>query len=132
MKAIILVGGEGTRLRPLTCKTSKGMVPVLNHPFLEYMFLYLKQNGVSEIILAEGCYNRTINDYFADGKRLGVRLFYQVEPEPRGTAGAIKNAEKFVDGTFLVLNGDIHTDLDIRAMVEFHKKNNADLTVSVF
>lgn len=131
MKAIILVGGKATRLLPLTCNTPKAMLPVLNKPFLEHVIRYLGRHQVKDIILALGHLARPIEDYFGDGSRFDVKLSYVVEDTPRGTAGAVKNAESYLDGTFLMLNGDIFTDLDITAMVDFHRKVKAKATIAL-
>jgi mannose-1-phosphate guanylyltransferase len=131
MKAVILVGGEGTRLRPLTCNTTKAMVPVLNKPFLEHLFGYLKGHGIIDIILAMSYLPQGIKGYFGDGTKLGVSLSYLVEEEPMGTAGAAKNAESHLDESFLMLNGDIFTDLDITAMIDFHRRKKAAATIAV-
>lgn len=130
MKAVILVGGEGTRLRPLTCNMPKPMVPVLNKPFLEHVINHLSSYAVKEIVLAMGYLSPVIHDYFGDGNRLGVGLFYSIESEPLGTGGAIKNAEKFLDEPFLVLNGDVFTDLDVAAMYRFHREKRAKITIA--
>ena len=131
MKAVILVGGEGTRLRPLTCNEVKAMVPVLNRPFLEYTFLYLKSHKVEDIILTLGNLPQRIEGYFGDGNKLGVKLTYVVEESPLGTAGAVKNAEKYLRGSFFVFNGDIFTDIDLGAMFSFHKQRKAKATIAL-
>jgi mannose-1-phosphate guanylyltransferase len=131
MKAVILVGGEGTRLRPLTCNITKAMVPILNKPFLEHLFGYLKGHGITDIILAMSYLPQGIKGYFGDGTKLGVSLSYLVEEEPMGTAGAAKNAESHLDESFLMLNGDIFTDLDITAMIDFHRRKKAAATIAV-
>jgi len=131
MKAVILVGGEGTRLRPLTCNTTKAMVPILNKPFLEHLLGYLKGHGITDIILAMSYLPQGIKSYFGDGARLGVSLSYLVEEEPMGTAGAVKNAEGYLDESFLMLNGDVFTDLDITAMIDFHRRRKAVATIAV-
>lgn len=125
MKAVILVGGEATRLRPLTCNTPKIMIPVLNRPLFEHLVGYLKKHNIVDIILAVGKSPLQIQDYFGDGSKLGVRLTYSIEDLPLGTAGAVKNAERFLDDSFVVLNGDIFTDIDVGAMVRLHRKNKA-------
>lgn len=125
MKAVILVGGEGTRLRPLTCNTPKVMVPVLNRPFLEHLMGYLKKHKVIDIVLAVGKSLRQIQDYFGDGRMFGVRLTYSIENSPLGTAGAVKNAEEFLDDSFIVLNGDIFTEFDLSVMMRLHRRNKA-------
>ncbi len=122
MKAVILVGGEGTRLRPLTCNTPKAMVPILNRPFLEHAIRYLRGHGIGEIILAMGGLPDPLQSYFGDGSQLGVRMTYLVEESPLGTAGAVKNAESFLDGPFIVFNGDILTEIDLTAMMRRHRE----------
>jgi mannose-1-phosphate guanylyltransferase len=122
MKAVILVGGEGTRLRPLTCNTPKAVVPILNRPFLEHLLGYLKGHGVTDAVLAVGYLPDPIRRCLGDGTQLGVRLTYLVEDSPLGTAGAVKNAESYLDGPFLVLNGDIITEIDLTAMMKRHKE----------
>jgi len=122
MKAVILVGGEGTRLRPLTFNTSKAMVPILNKPFLEYLILYLKKHGVRDIILATSYLPDSIQSYFGDGTGSGVHLTYLIEEQPLGTAGAVKNASSFLGEPFFVVNGDILTGIDLSAMMSQHQK----------
>ena len=131
MQALILVGGEGTRLRPLTCNMPKSMVPVLNTPFLDHFFHYLAGHGVNNIVLAMGHLSRPIEEYFGDGSRFGIKLTYAVESQPMGTAGAVKNAERFLESSFLVINGDIFTDLDLSAMLDFHEKRRAIVTIAL-
>ncbi len=131
MQAVILVGGKATRLLPLTCNTPKSMVPVLNTPFLEHVITHLARHGISEIVLAQGHLAQPIEDYFGDGSRFGVTLSYAVEDSPRGTAGAVKNAERYINDTFLVLNGDIFTDLDISALLDFHRARRAKITIAL-
>lgn len=130
MKAVILVGGKATRLLPLTTNTPKALVPVLNRPFLEHMISHLGEHGVTEVILALGHLAGPIEKHLGDGSRLGVKLKYAFEDTPRGTAGGIKNVERFIDGPFLVFNGDIFTDLDITAMMAFHMSNRARATIA--
>ena len=130
MKAIILVGGEATRLRPLTCNIPKALVPVLNTPFLEHVIRHLGQHQIKDIVLALGHLAQPIKSYFGDGSRLGVRLYYSIEDTPLGTGGAVKNAERYLDETFVMLNGDILTDLDITAMTGFHRERKAKITIA--
>ncbi|MQY56231.1 MAG: NTP transferase domain-containing protein [Dehalococcoidia bacterium] len=131
MKAIILAGGEATRLRPLTHNIPKTMVPVLNRPFLEHVIGYLKKHKIVDVILAMGQLSEQIQDYFGDGSEFGVRLTYSVENFPMGTAGAVKIAEKLLDESFIVLNGDIFTDLDLTAMINFHRERKAIATIAL-
>ena len=131
MKAVLLVGGEGTRLRPLTCNTVKAMVPILNRPFLEHLLRYLSSYGVDDIILAMCYLPDRIESYFGDGSRFGVKLTYVMEESPLGTAGAVKNAEEHLDDRFLVFNGDIFTDIDLGDMLAFHRRNQATATIAL-
>jgi mannose-1-phosphate guanylyltransferase len=131
MKAVILVGGKATRLLPLTCNTPKAMVPVLNKPFLEYVIRHLSRHGIKEIVLAQGHLAQSIEDYLGDGTQFGVSLHYSFEDAPLGTAGAVKNAERYLNDTFVVLNGDVFTDLDITAMIDLHRQKKAKLTIAL-
>ncbi len=131
MKAVILVGGEGTRLRPLTYNTPKAMVPILNRPFLEHMLGYLNRHGVTDAILAMGYLPDPIQNYFGDGTKFGVKLTYLVEESPLGTAGAVKNAESYIDGTFIVFNGDILTQIDLTAMMKQHQETKPKASIAL-
>ncbi|OGO19877.1 MAG: hypothetical protein A2144_04755 [Chloroflexi bacterium RBG_16_50_9] len=131
LKAVILVGGPGTRLQPLTYQTPKSMMPVLNRPFLEHTLAYLKRFGVKDIILTLNYLPEVIQDYFSNGNDAGVRLTYCIEDNPMGTAGAVKNVEPYLDGTFIVLNGDIFTDMDLADMINFHRQKRAKATISL-
>ncbi len=122
MQAVILVGGEGTRLRPLTYITPKPMVPLFGIPFLERTMWRLRDADVDEVILASGYLPEAIADHFGDGSRFGLRITYVVEEAPLGTAGAIRNVAAHLRGTFFVLNGDVLTSLDLRAMIAFHRE----------
>lgn len=131
MKAVILVGGEGTRLRPLTLNRPKPMLPVVNRPFLEHVLTYLKSNGISDVILSMGYKSDVIEKHFGDGSAFGVNLIYVVESSPLGTAGGVKNVERYIDGTCFVFNGDILTDLDLRAMLRAHESLGAKVTIAL-
>ena len=131
LKAVILVGGLGTRLHPLTIDMPKSVLPVLNRPFMEYTFAYLRQFGIEDIILTLNYLPDVIRSYFGDGSCYGVNLVYCHEKEPMGTAGAIRNAEKYLDSTFVALNGDIFTDLDLNKMLELHRSRGAKTTISL-
>ncbi|MFC1995836.1 sugar phosphate nucleotidyltransferase, partial [Chloroflexota bacterium] len=109
----------------------KPMVPVLNRPFLEHTITYLKQYGIEDIILAVSCLPEVIQGYFGSGSSLGVRLTYAVEDSPLGTAGAVKNAEQYLDTTFVVLNGDIFTNVDIDDMLATHRGKRAKATIAL-
>ncbi|MBI2861132.1 MAG: NDP-sugar synthase [Chloroflexi bacterium] len=131
MKAVILVGGEGTRLRPLTCNIPKAIVPVLNRPFLEHQLLYLRRHGVTDVILAMGYLPDPVRECLGNGSQLGVKLTYLVESSPMGTAGAVKNAGQLLDGPFLVLNGDIITGIDLSAMIAQHRDSGARVSIAL-
>ncbi len=128
MKAVILAGGEATRLRPLTCNTAKIMVPVLNQPLLKHVINYLKKHNIVDIIIALG---EQIQGYFGDGSKFGVKIVYSVEHFPMGTAGAVKNAERLLDEPFVVFNGDIFTDIDLPAMMDLHRQNKASVSIAL-
>jgi mannose-1-phosphate guanylyltransferase len=122
VQAIVLVGGEGTRLRPLTYGTPKPMVPIMNVPFLARTMERLYEAGIRDVILPAGYMPQAIVDYFGDGSRLDMKITYVIEETPLGTAGAIKNVEQHITGRFFVLNGDILTSLDLDAMLRFHEE----------
>jgi mannose-1-phosphate guanylyltransferase len=131
MKAVVLVGGEGTRLRPLTCNTSKAMVPILNMPFLEYLLRYLKNHGIGDIILATSYLPERIQGSFGDGAKLGLHLTYLIEKEPLDTAGAVKNAESSLDEPFFVINGDVLTAIDLTAMMKRHREVKPRVSIAL-
>jgi len=132
MKAIIIAGGLGTRLRPLTFNTPKTMVPVGNIPFILHQIELIKKFGISEIILNLHYLSDSIRELMDDEKRHGVKVQYSIEESPLGTAGAVKNAEQFFDSDpMLVFNGDILTDMDLSKLIKFHKKNGATATLTL-
>ena len=129
MQALILAGGEGTRLRPLTLYTPKPVVPIANRPFLHYQLEMLNKAGVRETILSLSYKPEKIADIFGDGSNLGLSLSYMVEESPLGTAGAFKHSEKAIRDTTIVLNGDVLTDIDLSAVVRLHKEKKATATI---
>jgi len=131
VKAVILVGGEGTRLRPLTYITVKAMVPVLNKPFIEYIIRHLNRHDIKDVILAIGYKPDSITEYFTNDKQVKTRLIYSIEIKPMGTAGALKNAEQYIDGPILAMNGDIFSDIDYTNMIRFHRKKGAKVTIAL-
>lgn len=131
MQAVILVGGKGTRLRPLTAARPKPVITLVDRPFLAYMLDWLHGHGVDDVILSCGFEPTQIEDTLGDGSDWGVRLRYVVEPEPRGTAGAIKECEDLLEDRFLVLNGDVLTDVDITAQVRAHEASGAVATLGL-
>jgi NDP-sugar pyrophosphorylase family protein len=132
MKAVILAGGKGRRLEPYTTLLPKPLMPVGDMPVLEIILKQLKRAGFTEAILAVGHLAGLIEAYFGDGESLGIHLRYSVEHEPLGTVGPLKAMEPDLrDGSFLVMNGDVLTDLDLRELFEFHKKEKGSVTVCV-
>ncbi len=129
MKAVILAGGKGTRLRPLTLHTPKPIVPILDRPFLSFQIDLLRQSGISEIILSLSYQPRRIEKIFGDGSDLGVKILYPVESEPLGTAGAVKMAEPFLTQRTIVFNGDVLSDVDLPAVIAQHEHSGAQATI---
>jgi NDP-sugar pyrophosphorylase family protein len=129
MKALILAGGEGTRLRPLTLGTPKPVVPVGNIPFLRYQIELLRRHGICEVILSLGYQPHKIEKILGDGSAYGSRIHYMVEQTPLGTAGAYKNAESLLQEATVVFNGDILCDLDLSHVIEQHRSRNATATI---
>ncbi|MDE2490577.1 MAG: NDP-sugar synthase [Elusimicrobia bacterium] len=132
MKAAILIGGQGTRLRPFTLESPKPLLPVLNRPFLEYQFQVLRTHGVREAVLCVSYLATAFRRAFGDGRRLGLRLRYVSEPMPLGTGGAVKNAEPLLrDGPALILNGDVLNAFDLREFLRFHRARRAELSIAL-
>ncbi len=132
MKAIILAGGLGTRLRPLTDNTPKPLLPVKGKPIIEHAILNFKKHGIEDIILSIGYKADIIKEYFGDGSKYGVKISYCIEDQPMGTGGALKMASAGIDETFVAINGDNLADFDWTAAIETHKKNNAKVTLQLF
>ena len=129
MKAIIMAGGAGTRLRPLTCTMPKPMLPVANRPVIDYAVELLKKYGIHEIGVTLQYMPHMIMDHLGNGKSLDVSLEYFVETTPLGTAGSVKSAQNFLSDTFVVLSGDGITDIDLSRAIKFHNEKNADITI---
>jgi len=132
MKAIILAGGLGTRLRPLTDNTPKPLLPIHGRPTIEHAILNFKKHGILDIVLSIGYKADIIRNYFKDGQDLGVNISYEIEAEPLGTGGAAKQAARNLDETFIVINGDNLADFDWTKAIEAHKKNNAQITLQLY
>ncbi len=130
MRAVLMAGGSGTRLRPLTCDLPKPMVSILNRPIAEHILHLLRRNGITEIITTLHYLPDTLRDYFQDGSEFGVKMIYAVEEDqPLGTAGCVKNIEEFLNETFLVISGDCVTDIDLRQAIEFHHSHQSKATI---
>ena len=121
VKAVILAGGEGTRLRPLTSNTPKPMMPLANKPMMEHIVNLLALHGFDEIVVTVAFLANQIRDYFGDGSDFGVTMRYATEDSPLGTAGSVRNAADELDDTFLVISGDVLTDIDLTAFVKAHR-----------
>ena len=131
MKAVIMAGGESTRLRPLTCKQPKPMVPVMDRPIMEYIVELLKSHGFEDIIVTLFYLPGAIQQHFGDGSQFGVNMRYFVEEFPLGTAGSVRNARRYLDETFLVISGDTLTDIDLGRVVDFHRQKKAVATLAL-
>ena len=130
MKAILLAGGKGTRLRPLTIHTPKPIVPIFNRPFLLYQLDLLKQvPEIDEVILSLNYQPRRIEEIFGDGSDLGIKIRYVVEPVPLGTAGAVKYAGENLTDSVVVFNGDVLTQIDLAAVLRLHRERQARATI---
>lgn len=131
MQALILVGGEGTRLRPLTSTVPKPVVPLVDRPFIAYMLEWLKRHGVDDVIMSCGFLATSVRNVLGDGSAYGLRLRFVEEPEPLGTGGALKYAEQFLEDRFLMLNGDTLTDIDLTAQIRQHEETGATGTLAL-
>src|SRR5687767_4065063 len=130
MKAILLAGGQGTRLRPLTLHTPKPIVPIFDRPFLQYQIDLVRQiPAIDEVILSLNYQPDRIEDVFGDGSSLGVKIRYVVEPEPLGTGGAVKYAARGVTDSVVVFNGDVLTQIDLAAVIALHQTRRARATI---
>src|SRR5947209_1951529 len=131
MQALILAGGEGTRLRPLTSTIPKPVVPLANRPHMAFMIEWLRRHGVDDAILACGFMAADVRRVLGDGETLGVRIRYVEEPEPLGTGGALRYAGDLLAERFLMLNGDVLSDFDISAQLEQHARTGARATLAL-
>jgi mannose-1-phosphate guanylyltransferase/phosphomannomutase len=131
MKAVVMAGGEGNRLRPLTSNQPKPMVPVVGKPCMEHILELLREHGMNEVIVTVAFLPQAIRSYFGEGETLGMQIGYSVEEEPLGTAGSVRLTEKLLDETFLVISGDALCDVDLSALVAFHKEKGAAVTIGL-
>src|SRR3954451_4069050 len=132
MQALILAGGEGTRLRPLTSNVPKPVVTLVDRPFIAYMLEWLGAHGVDDVIMSCGFLAAGVRDVLGDGEAYGMRIRYVEEPTPMGTGGALKYAEALLDERFLMLNGDTLTDLDLTAQIAEHERTGARATLALY
>ncbi len=132
MKAVVLAGGLGTRLRPLTLKTPKPMLLLGDKPILEHLINWIEKNGVKSIVLCVSYHKEKIQEYFKDGKKFGVKIEYAVSEKPLSTAGQLKTAEEFLGDTFVCVYGDSIFDFSLRNMIKQHKTKKAFTTMSLY
>jgi mannose-1-phosphate guanylyltransferase len=131
MQAVILAGGEGTRLRPLTSRVAKPVVTLVDRPFIAYMLEWLHRHGVTDVVLACGFLASRVRAELGDGSHYGLRLRYVEEPEPLGTGGALRHAGELLEDRFLVCNGDVLTDIDLSAQLVQHERTGAVATLAL-
>ncbi len=131
MKAVVMAGGEGSRLRPLTVGRPKPMVPIVNKSVIGHIFDLLKRHGITEVIVTLRYMASAIQDFYDDGSSIGMQLTYSVEEAPLGTAGSVKNAASYLDDTFIVISGDALTDFDLHAILEAHAARGAEASITL-
>ena len=131
MQALILVGGEGTRLRPLTSTVPKPVVPLVDRPIIVYMLEWLRGHGIDDVIMSCGFLATSVHNVLGDGSEMGIRLRFISEPTPLGTGGALKYAAELLDDRFLMLNGDVITDIDVTAQIAQHEQTGARGTLAM-
>jgi mannose-1-phosphate guanylyltransferase len=131
MQALILAGGEGTRLRPLTSTVPKPVVPLVDRPFVRFMLDWLHGHGIDDVVMSCGHLASGVRNVLGDGSAFGIRLRYMEEREPLGTGGALKFAEPLLDERFVMLNGDVLTDLDVSAQLTQHERTGAVATLAL-
>lgn len=131
MTAVLLAGGRGTRLQPFTISLPKPLMPVGDHPILEILIRQLKNAGVKKVIICVGYLESLIRSYFGDGSKLGVEIIYSSEDQPLGTAGPLKLIESHLNETFFFMNGDLFSDVDLKAMYSFHKAQGGPATIGL-
>src|SRR3954468_6442248 len=131
MKAVIMAGREGPRLRPLTSNAPKPLLPLVNRPMMEHILDLLKRHGIDEIVVTVAFMANSIRDYFGDGSEFGVKIAYATEETPLGTAGSGRNAMEHLTERFLVISGDVLTDIDLGAIVDVHERTKAMATIGL-
>ena len=131
MKAVVMAGGEGTRLRPLTSNQPKPMVPIVGKPCMEHILELLRKHGLEDVIVTVAFMPQAIRGYFGDGESLGLNIEYSVEESPLGTAGSVRLASDRLDETFLVISGDALCDVDLTELIDKHKEKGAAVTIGL-
>src|SRR5919108_6590312 len=131
MNAVVMAGGQGTRLRPLTSNQPKPMLPLVGQPMMQHVLRLARSHGLTDVVATVQFLASIIRNYFGDGRDLGVNLRYVTEQEPLGTAGSVKNAAHALDDRFVVLSGDSLTDIDLTELIKFHESRDAAVTVTL-
>src|ERR1700759_4660250 len=131
MRAVVMAGGEGTRLRPLTSNQPKPMVSICGKPCIEHIVELVHRYGIDDVVVTLAFMPQVIRGYLGDGSSLGVRIEYAVEDQPLGTAGSVRNAIHLLDETFVVISGDALCDFDLREIVAFHKERGSLATIAL-
>ncbi|WP_292663121.1 nucleotidyltransferase family protein, partial [Nitratifractor sp.] len=131
LKAVMMAGGFGTRIQPLTNSIPKPMLPVVNLPMMEHTLLRLKEIGVDEVVILLYFKPEVIKKHFGDGSRLGITIHYVLPDDDYGTAGAVGFAREYLDSTFMIVSGDLVTDFDFQAIVDYHRQKKSKLTITL-
>jgi len=132
MKAVVMAGGEGSRLRPLTLDRPKPMVTIVNKPVVGHILDLLKRHGITEVVLTLQYLANIIQDYYGDGEAVGMKIHYSIEETPLGTAGSVKHAQEWLDDTFLIISGDALTDFNLTEILNFHKAKGSEATLTLY
>lgn len=132
MKAVVMAGGAGSRLRPLTVNRPKPLVPIVNQPVIAHILDLVKRHGITDVVITLQFMAEAIQDYFGDGSQLGMHIEYSIEEVPLGTAGSVKQAQELLDDTFIVISGDALTDIDLSAVINYHKAKRAKATLTLY
>ena len=132
MKAVVMAGGEGSRLRPLTSRRPKPLVPVVGRPIMEHILDLLREHGITEVVVTLQYLGAEIRNHFGDGGDLGMSIEYVVEDQPLGTAGSVRNAAHLLDDTFLVISGDALTDIDLGRVLLQHRAKGSMATIVLY
>ncbi len=132
MKAVVMAGGSGSRLRPLTINRPKPMVPMVNKPVIGHILDLLKRHGIVDVVITLQYMAEDIQDYFGDGQAWGMNIHYSIEETPLGTAGSVKQAQDLLGETFIVISGDAVTDVDLSAIIEYHRQRQALATIALY
>jgi mannose-1-phosphate guanylyltransferase/phosphomannomutase len=132
MKAVVMAGGEGSRLRPLTIGRPKPMVPMVSKPVMAHILDLLKRHGITEVVITLHFMPEVIQSYFGDGSSMNMKIHYAIEETPLGTAGSVKNAQQYLDEPFIIISGDAVTDINLQQIIAFHQEKGAEATLTLY